>query len=322
VGTVSDVAVDLEYGGGNVASWSSRLGGAPTDLSAPTSSAPTPSTTPVAAAASPTTAAAPASKPWWKQPFVTALAILVLMGAGLWFGFEMRASRRRRLWVVPEAGRQGPPGWGAAPGDASIELAKQLVRLTEIIVQLATVHPGEHGIADDRARARSPDAEAAPAPASPGRDRFEGEELRYARAGPAPPEPARPAETPVSGAEQSEVVRSASPTPGDVARSTPRDEPGGDEPGNDEPGNDEPGNDEPGNDEPVGDDTADPRPAMMARLMDLDRQRRRLRDWMDADDSGEWFEPPTLETGAPCGPADPTVDIARYRARRPPRDSS
>jgi secretion/DNA translocation related TadE-like protein len=34
VGTPSDIAVDLEYGTGNVASWSSRLGGAPTDLSA------------------------------------------------------------------------------------------------------------------------------------------------------------------------------------------------------------------------------------------------------------------------------------------------
>jgi hypothetical protein len=89
VGAASDIAVDLEYGGGNIATWSSRLGGAPTDLSPRAGGATaTPTTTPVAS----TTAAASSgtvtpAKPWWKRPYVTVLAILALLGAALWFAF-------------------------------------------------------------------------------------------------------------------------------------------------------------------------------------------------------------------------------------------
>ena len=36
---------------------------------------------------------------------------------------------------------------------------------------------------------------------------------------------------------------------------------------------------------------ADPRAAMMARLMQLDRQRRQLRTWMDAEEAADQMRP-------------------------------
>ena len=281
VGAASDIAVDLEYGGGNVATWSSRLGGAPTDLSPLAGGAtPTPTTTPVASATSPNASAGTAapSKPWWKRPYVTVLAILALLGAALWFAFEMRASRRRPRWVAPVAGHDGvPPGWVAASSEQSVELVKQIVRLTDVIVQLVAVHRDEREISDQRPRARSPDPAPADAPiGSPPRSRFEGDELRYARAGPAPPEPGLSAEPTLSTTEQPEVIRSASPTPGAVARPEPGAGVVAGAIGNDE--------------------VDDPRAAMMERLMDLDRQRRRLRDWMDAEEAEEMLEPPPLNS--------------------------
>jgi len=36
----------------------------------------------------------------------------------------------------------------------------------------------------------------------------------------------------------------------------------------------------------------DPRAEMMERLVALDRQRRKLHDWMDAEESGRVIEPP------------------------------
>ena len=39
----------------------------------------------------------------------------------------------------------------------------------------------------------------------------------------------------------------------------------------------------------------------MARLTELDRQRRRLRDWMDTEESGAALEPPV---GAPDAATD------------------
>jgi hypothetical protein len=49
---------------------------------------------------------------------------------------------------------------------------------------------------------------------------------------------------------------------------------------------------------------------LIQRLVELDRERRRLREWMDAEDSGQAIEPPV-------GPAQ--VD---YRAGRAPGDNS
>lgn len=217
------------------------------------------------------------SKAWWKRPYVTVLAILALVGAALWFAFEMRASRRRPRWVAPAAGHYGaPPGWVAASSEQSVELVKQIVRLTDVIVQLVAVHRDEREISDERPRARSPDPTPADAPiGSPPRSRFEGDELRYARAGPAPPEPGLSAEPSLSTTEQREVVRSASPTPGAVGRP----ESGAEAVA-----------------AAIENDEVDPRAAMMERLMDLDRQRRRLRDWMDAEEAAEMLEPPPLNS--------------------------
>jgi hypothetical protein len=55
---------------------------------------------------------------------------------------------------------------------------------------------------------------------------------------------------------------------------------------------------------------ADATSALIQRLVELDRERRRLREWMDAEDSGRTIEPPvnTTEVG--------------YRAGRAPGDSS
>ena len=269
-GTASDIAVDLEYNGGNVASWSSRLGGAPTDLSTPTADT-TATTSPVISDASTTTASPAPAKPWWKEPIVTVLAILALLGAGLWFVFEMRSSKRRGQWVPQPERFAPPPGW-AGPHDESTDLAKQLVRLTEVVVQLVSVHRNELDVADERARARSPD------------------DARGARAGPAPPDPVPPVEL----FEQPEVVRSESLTPSAVARPEPIVVP---EPIA-EARDDEPEElaavivDAP---EPEPEPEPDPRAEMMERLVALDRERRRLREWMDAEDSGTTIE--ASETG-------------------------
>jgi hypothetical protein len=279
VGTASDIAVDLEYGGGNVASWSSRLGGAATDLSPPSTAGPTP-TSPVASDATTIsgTATAGSGKPWWKQPIVTVLAILALLGAGLWFGFEMRASSRRRQ-VMPVAGRSiGPPGWIPAASDESIDLAKQLVRLTDVIVQLVETHRDGRDIVGEQARARSPGNVS----------EFIPEELESARAGPAPP--GQP-ELPFTG--QLEVARSASLTPGASPRPEPVEEPVA-EPV-EEPvavAQSEVVEEPAAAAEVVEEPVFDPRAEMMARLMQLDRQRRRLREWMDAEEAEAGIEAP------------------------------
>ena len=286
-GTASDIAVDLEYGAGNVASWSSRLGGAPTDLSTQSgASATTVATTPVTTApVSPANAAGatPGGKPWWNRMLVPAAVVLALAGAGLWFVFEMRGSRRRRDGIVAGVGYYGmPPGWGPGPSDASAELAKQLVRLTEVIVELTTTRREEQERADDRPRARSPDVDAeAPTDALPFRP-FEGDELRFARAGPAPPERGLAAASPPSSPAHLEVVRSASTTPGAVARPEP--------------------------DAPQTERAAHTAHSeLMHRLLDLDRQRQQLREWMDVETTGEPIDQYLLQAIAPFDETDPNL---------------
>lgn len=272
-GDASDIAVDLEYGAGNVASWSSRLGGAPTDLSPPTSAGPAP-TTPIASDSSASTSASVGpAKPWWKQPIVTVLAILALLGAALWFGFEMRASSRRREWNPAYGRAPVPPGWSPGPSEESIDLAKQLVRLTEVVVQLVSSHrDGLHGdgleITGERARARSPDVEPVDAPPRPRTESFESDELRFARAGPGPPDDGLPGQPPLpfSEPEPLESSRSASLTAGASPRPETIDAP-----------------------EPVVAEP-DPHAAMMARVVELDRERRRLREWMDAEEANDPIE--------------------------------
>lgn len=285
-GTASDIAVDLEYGDGNTASWSSQLGSAGADLS-PTTVAVTPPS-PVSASEALSTAAASGSpsRPLWKQPFATVLALVMVLGAGAWFAFEMRSSRRRRVWDPVPAHVLPAAGSTSTPSEESIELARQIVRLTDVVVHLVESHRLESQplesrrldphradleVAAEQARARSPgiveESSDVPASLSP----VPPDELRAARAGPEPPDPpapsrVRPEPAPEPDDEhepEPEPVRSASPTPGASSRPEPD----------------------------------DPRAAVMARLTELDRQRRRLRDWMDNEDSGTVVEPPVDAPG-------------------------
>ncbi len=166
------------------------------------------------------------AKPLWKQPIVTVLAILALLGAGLWFAFEMRASSRRREWMPQPAHYAGPPGWNPVASEDSIDLARQLVRLTDVVVQLVASHRDGHEMPRDdqeftgeRARARSPGIGAADAPPAPA-SRFESDDLQFARAGPEPPVPG-PVQPPLPFTDQPEAVRSAFVAPGDSPRPEP-----------------------------------------------------------------------------------------------------
>ena len=327
VGTPSDIAVDLEYGGDNVASWSSRLGGAPTDLSSPSDSAgPTPTTTAAASDSSSTNAPASGSaKPWWKQTVVLVLAVLALLGAALWFGFEMFASRRRRVWSPQPVAGAMPVGWMSNPTDESIDLARQLVRLTEVIVQLVSVHRDGQNV-EGGPGARGPDLDHAVARAVAANSRFEGDP-RGARAGPAPPDTwpgvaqaPGPPDEPI--AADTEFERSPSPTAGAAARPGPDNSseriadvcttdpaaitpnapvvepPVVESPVVESPVVESPVVESPVVESPVvespqpGSVEPDPRAEMMERLVALDRQRRKLHDWMDAEESGRVIEPP------------------------------
>ena len=360
VGTASDVAVDVEYGGGNAASWSSRLGGAPTDLS-PHSAGTTPTTsasTSGATTAAATSGTAGSGKPLWKQSIATILAILALLGAASWFGFEFVASRRRRRdeFAAGPVGAGAPgwapppwaqPGWVAAPSADTIDLARQLVRLTDVIVQLVETQRATREFPGEPARARSPDIVAAapaapaapvvaadapavdlypvgapPGPAETGR--LERDDVRDARAGPAPPQtrapdwlrvadppdaaPPQPDEPdePVEPVEpvEPEPLRSAALPSSDVARPEPV------EAARPEPVDDAVFalfvDDEEPEPQPTPEPApapapapevrrsvaVDPRAAVLARLTELDRQRRKLRGWMDAEESGAAVEPP------------------------------
>ena len=261
VGTASDVAVDVEYGGGNAASWSSSLGGAPTDLSpqssTPTSTPTTNASTSGSGPAASTNGSATPGKPLWKQQIATILAILALLGAASWFGFEFVASRRRRRqefdagpvaagalgWAPPPWAQ---PGWVAPPSADTIDLARQLVRLTDVIVQLVETQRATWEFPGEPARARSPDRAppdvhpvelypvgAPPGPAETGR--IERDDVRDARAGPAPPVPSAPDEArvvdppepepaPPQAPVEPEPLRSAALPSSDVARPEPVDD--------------------------------------------------------------------------------------------------
>ena len=146
----------------------------------------------------------------------------------------MLASRRRRGEFAAGPGGYAamPPGWAPTSSEESIDLAKQLVRLTDVVVQLVTAHReethrDEQDIVDSRARARSPGADlgvpervaaAQPDPAplelvTP--SLFEPEALQSARAGPAPP-----AAVPVAEPAhvQDDTTRSSAPDVGDAGR--------------------------------------------------------------------------------------------------------
>ena len=180
---------------------------------------------------------------------------------------------------MPMPGFFMPPGWIPQNNnsDAAGELAKQMVKLTEIIVQLTT-QPGE--VVQMPVRARSPDAEPVVtveprAGPSPG-DRDPPE--------PAPAaEPAAPAATVVPTSDNPPPERLATEA---IAPPLPRRRPRAPEPLLAPVP------------EPAPDPAAQYRDEVMHRLLDLDRQRRRLRAWMDdeeADSLPAWPRPGDLE---------------------------
>jgi hypothetical protein len=182
----ADVDVQADYGGGNTASWSSQVGGTPVPMAtlpgggSPTPATATTDTTPGDATSGSSTPSASASDPWWKKGAIPGAIVLAIILAAVWFFFEMRSSKRRRdempsqmpFIVMPGMMPQqyGPPA--PMTSDATVELAKQLVALSEVIVRLATgeseAPPVVVPVPPDRARARSPEADPPPASAAPG----------------------------------------------------------------------------------------------------------------------------------------------------------
>lgn len=244
-----DVSVDINYGRGNVASWSSTLGGPPLNLDPQASDSSSGDNTTVTTTVdtsndtSTANSSAPSvSKPWYKQSWFPPAVVLAILLAGGWFFLEMkRAGRRER-----EMPAYPPFVVAGGDGGAAAELAKQLVRLTEIIVELSTN--------------RAPDASGAPA-----RARSPAE----ARAGPDPPA------QPVSGLA-SPVV-----TPGFESR--------------------------PESATPEPEREPDPQAAVLARLFELDSERRRLRQWMDEEDASADLWASGLGAAAPIANADGTL---------------
>jgi hypothetical protein len=297
-GAPLEIVIDLSYGNDDTAQWSSVLGAPPTTIMAGDPGAATNASTTVPendklddindVAAD--LAGTPA-KPWWKSGGMPLLIGLGVLLAGGWFFFEWKRSRKREEMLPPYGIYPGMVV--SAPGsDATGELAKQLVRLTEIIVDLTTNRDG----ARLETRVRGPDPTAA-------------------RAGPTvedrgPPEPAGdiPAASPDALAERD--LSSASVTPGLPARpdtetlrallaiaaaAEPQPEPEAEPEPETEP-----------------DVAAEPdaRDGLLERLRELDRGRRELRQWMDeepaaATDGGEALPPDrTLFVNRPDGPPE------------------
>jgi hypothetical protein len=271
-----DLSVDVEYGGGNTASWSSTLGGAPTNLSpTPTTIQTTGTEANNADTSNLNSTPAAAHKPWWEGGLMPVLIVIGLILAGLWFVFELRSSKRRGNEIaMPQPFFMAPPGWQPGNNDATVELAKQLVALTEIIVRLAT---NGDVASEPPARARSP-GEPSSAARSEGPDTSdaladaEPDPVVQTRFGP-PDEPAA-GEQPDAPAQIIEFrSRSTSPTAGAAARPEMAALPAAPAPA--PPPELEP--------EP------DPNAALVARLLELDDERRRLRAWMDEEEAGtEW----------------------------------
>ncbi len=286
--TPIDLSVDVEYGAGNTASWSSTLGGKPTSFSTtPTTIQTTDTEANTGGSSNTSSTPAGSKKPWWQGGLVPVLIVIGLILAAVWFVFEFRNSKKRGNEIaIPQPFFMAPPGWTPGNNDATVELAKQLVRLTEIIVGLATnsdaVEPSARarspGTASSAARPEGPDTSGALADVEP-------DTVVQARAGPAdvpPPEPTQP---------MSIRNRSASPPPpSDEPRPEPVAPARAPEP------------------EPVAEPepAPDPNAALVARLLELDHERRRLRAWMDNEEAGESWSAPTERTpfvGRPM-PAD------------------
>ena len=277
----TDISISVDYGGGDTALWSSRLGGPPATVDTEPQTA-TANETPTSAASTATTTTSdntasvgPAKDPWWKKAAIPGIVIVAILLAGLWFVFELRSSRRRRETMPAQPPFFVLPGSGG--GDASVELAKQLVALTEVIVRLVTRDEESQETHTPHARARSPDADTPPASAASGVIPTGGPTWN-ARAGPTEPDAAPPEES--SGAVPTaaalsqflEAARSAPPAAGDETRPEP-----------DAPA--------PPTLAAVPDppEPEDSKADALRRLMELDRERRRMRQWMDeSEDARGW----------------------------------
>jgi hypothetical protein len=209
-------------------------------------------------------------KPWWKSGGVPMLIGLGVFLAAGWFVMEWRRSRRREETMPPYGVYPGV--MMAAPGtDAAAELAKQLVRLTEIIVDLTTNRDGAR--LETPVRGPDPPADdrgSVPARAAPRAD----DRGPPVRAGESPArDPDAPAEREPSSAPEAPGTSARSETPAPVVAPVPvpvvlRPEP-------------EPEHDMASEEEAV--DVPDPRESLLERLRQLDRGRRELRQWMDEE---------------------------------------
>jgi hypothetical protein len=252
----AELAIEVAYGRGDVATWSSTLGGPPVTL--------TPTTLTDTATVDETAGSGPgdatvtltAAKPWWKKGAAPILLVLAVALAAAWFVVEMRRSGRRAPeMVLPHPYLMAPPGWAPGPNDATVELAKQLVALTEVIVRLAT------GTGSGSGTGSGTGGGTGGAPAPPARARSPGD------LAPADLAPAEPAQAPAP--DPTAVVASGTGPP----PSAPPEpvSPGGAEVA------------------ATGAARADPASGsgaaeeVMRRLVELDRNRRRLRKWMDEE---------------------------------------
>jgi len=262
-GTGVDVAVDAHYGASDVATWSSTLGGPPTTLVPNQTGLDSSTGTTVPGDTSQATNTARASvpgKPWYDGKLIPFLIVLALLAAGAWFFWEFRRSKERVS--DPNYGQPFFMVGNAGSPDATAELAKQLVRLTEIIVELTTNRTADPGAA------RAPNAPVV---------------WKDARAGPAPPGAGSPPDSDPA------LRESITPRPDDAVTTDPamtfrsaalppdvsaRPEP-----------------------EPEPDPEPDPQAEIMKRLVALDEDRKRLRAWMDETDDIDdgWPGPSEVE---------------------------
>jgi hypothetical protein len=169
----TDISVSVDYGGGDTALWSSRLGGPPVTVD--TAPAADVSETPTSAAGTATTtttdttaSAGPAQDPWWKKAAIPGIVIVAILLAGLWFVFELRSSRRRREtmpmqppFFVVSGGSASHLASRAAAGEATVEIATDVLAgvVAEVVMRLASSVQGPHDENSIRARARSPDTD-------------------------------------------------------------------------------------------------------------------------------------------------------------------
>jgi hypothetical protein len=307
-GAPLEITIDLSYGNDDTAQWSSVLGAPPTTFTAADPGAATNASTTVPATDKlddinnvAADRAGTVPKPWWKSggmPMLIGLGVLLAAG---WFFFEWKRSRKREEMLPPYG--ISPGMVVSAPGsDAAAELAKQLVRLTEIIVDLTTNRDG----ARLETRVRGPDPPADPSPTAVPTNGG-GHESALARAGPTvedrgPPEPAGdiPAASPDALTERD--LSSASVTPGIPARpdtemlrallavATAAES--------------EPEPESESGPEPETEPEPDPRDGLLERLRELDRGRRELRQWMDE-------QPAAATDGGEALPADRTLFVNR-----------